>query len=100
MPELPEVETVVRTLRPMIVGARIQQVILHRPDILRPQGTDLSTALAGRTVTQLQRRGKKILIQFDDNSTLTVHLGMTGQLTVCRPDHPVRPHSHLTLRLP
>jgi formamidopyrimidine-DNA glycosylase len=99
MPELPEVETVVRTLRPRLVG-RAFGVIQHlRADILQPIGTDLNALLAGRQVTAIDRRGKRIILSLDDGNRFYVHLGMTGQLTVEASGAPVQPHTHLIVAI-
>jgi formamidopyrimidine-DNA glycosylase len=97
MPELPEVETVVRTLRPRLVGRVITAVRLERPDILDPAGTNLAGHLLGRAVTSVERRGKRIVITLDDENRFYVHLGMTGQLTVQAPGEPLQSHTHLVI---
>lgn len=84
MPELPEVETVVRGLRKIIVGSTIKSVTLNAP----PKSTVVSKqikpsrfdkALEGKQVLAVNRRGKNILIQLSDEMTLWVHLKMTGK---------------------
>jgi formamidopyrimidine-DNA glycosylase len=95
MPELPEVETVVRTLAPHLVGQRIAAIRHLRSDIVEPGDIDLISLLKNRRVTAIQRRGKKILIRLDTPATLCIHLGMTGRLTVEPPTHPIKPHTHL-----
>lgn len=97
MPELPEVETVVRTLRPRLLGKTVAQVTLLRADIIRSPHTDLPAKLPGVQVQAIHRRGKKILIALDNACTLCIHLGMTGQLTVESPAAPLRPHTHLLI---
>jgi formamidopyrimidine-DNA glycosylase len=99
MPELPEVETVVRTLRPRLVGSIIRAVRLERADILDPLGTDLAAHLVGRSVTTVERRGKRIIVALDNAERFYIHLGMTGQLTVVAADEPLRNHTHLVLEL-
>src|SRR4051794_32533404 len=99
MPELPEVETVVRTLRPRIVGRSIAGVVLHRADVLCPPGTNLPAELVGRAITSVDRRGKRIVFTLDGGSCFYVHLGMTGQLTVVARDAPAPPHTHLEIDL-
>jgi formamidopyrimidine-DNA glycosylase len=98
VPELPEVETVVRTLRPRLVGRTIARVDLRRPDIVRSGETDLPRRLLSRTVIGITRRGKKILIQLDD-ATICIHLGMTGRLTTEPVSAPLLPHTHMIWRL-
>src|SRR3954451_16126842 len=99
MPELPEVETVVTTLRPRVVGRTIERVALHRSDILSPPGTDLPAELRGRAIASVDRRGKRIVFTLDGGGRFYVHLGMTGQLTVVARDAPAPPHTHLEIDL-
>ena len=99
MPELPEVETVVRTLRPKLVGQVITGIQLRRPDILDPAGTDLAGHLLGHLVISVERRGKRIVITLDDRNRFYVHLGMTGRLTLEAPDAPLQTHTHLILEI-
>jgi formamidopyrimidine-DNA glycosylase len=99
MPELPEVETVVTTLRPRVVGRTIVGVTLHRADVLCPPDTDLQAELVGRAVTSVERRGKRIVFTLGDGGRFYVHLGMTGQLTVVARDAPAPPHTHLEIEL-
>src|SRR5262245_32877970 len=83
MPELPEVETVVRDLRPLLAGRTITGVRRSKHKLRRLWKPDWSTAAVGLRVEGVRRRGKWILIDTADNSTvLRVHLGMTGQFTV------------------
>lgn len=88
MPELPEVETVVRGLRPALVGRRLVRVEQRRPDLRFPLPERFADRLTGRTVTAVERRAKYILIRLDNSETWLAHLGMTGRFTV-RPG-PVR----------
>lgn len=99
MPELPEVQTVVTTLRPRLVGRRLVRAALHRADIVTPAGVDLCGHLAGRTVSSIDRRGKRIIFTLDDGCRFYVHLGMTGHLSVIAADTPAPPHTHLEVEL-
>jgi formamidopyrimidine-DNA glycosylase len=99
MPELPEVQTVVSSLRPRVTGSRVAAVRLHRTDIVSPAGVDLPSLLLGRTITTVDRRAKRIVFTLDDRDQFYIHLGMTGQLTVEPADAPVRPHTHLVIIL-
>jgi formamidopyrimidine-DNA glycosylase len=98
MPELPEVETVVRTLRPRLLGTAIRSVTVHRPDVVKPIDIDLRPALIGRTITSLARRGKRIVFQLDDGGCFYIHLGMTGRLTLANRRAPLEKHTHLVAR--
>jgi formamidopyrimidine-DNA glycosylase len=100
MPELPEVETVVRDLRKVIAGKRIIRVKLNRADVVRhPSGRKLVAELEKRVVVEVRRRGKFICCDLDDRNTLVFHLGMTGHLTVCTPIAKVVPHTHFVADL-
>jgi formamidopyrimidine-DNA glycosylase len=81
MPELPEVETVVRTLRPALVGRRILNAEFSQLRVLLGSPHDTTRALAGRRIRAVERYGKFIAIRLD-RGYLVVHLGMTGKLLV------------------
>lgn len=97
MPELPEVETVVRTLSAKVVGRTIHNVRLNRTDIVTPQGFDLARHLRGRNVVDITRRAKRIVVRLDNDDRFYIHLGMSGRLTIEKPDAPMLPHTHLVL---
>lgn len=81
MPELPEVETVVSDLKRKIVGKKITDVWSDWPKMLK--NIDFShfrKALLGKKISQVARRGKNIFIELDGNSTIAIHLKMTGHL--------------------
>jgi formamidopyrimidine-DNA glycosylase len=82
MPELPEVETVMRGLTPVWVGQRFDRVTLHRADLRRPFPDGLGQRLTGATVTACRRRAKYGLIDTDRGDTLVLHLGMSGRMRV------------------
>jgi len=85
MPELPEVETVRRSLESRLVGARISNCCVTEKKILRStRGVDI---LEGQTVLSLDRRGKYLIVETDRHHVI-VHLGMTGQLTIRDPNRP------------
>jgi formamidopyrimidine-DNA glycosylase len=82
VPELPEVETTVRGLRPVLEGERIASVETRRDDLRRPFPSDLRQRLTGARVTGLSRRAKYGLIATDRDDTLIFHLGMSGRWRV------------------
>ena len=84
MPELPEVETIVRGLRPALPGKTIEDLQVLRPDVLRQPPGDLSARLRGRTFKSLHRRGKNIVACLTEGVVLVVNLGMTGRLVLDR----------------
>lgn len=81
MPELPEVETVRRTLEASIVGKRITKVQVFLPKLVLPLGVDEFTAkVAGSSILRLDRRGKYLLVELSSSFTLIISLRMTGRL--------------------
>ena len=80
VPELPEVETVMRGLAPAWVGERFTRVTLNRGDLRRPFPEDLGQRLTGATVIACRRRAKYGLVDTDRGDTLILHLGMSGRM--------------------
>jgi formamidopyrimidine-DNA glycosylase len=100
MPELPEVETVARDLRPRIVGATIvgarcswaRTLPTHDP-------VAFADGVAGRTVLAVGRRAKQVVVELSGDAALTIHLKMTGQLFVVPASTPEDPYVRLVLEL-
>ena len=89
MPELPEVETVRRTLAEAVVGRPLGPMQTHRADVVRdPHG--VGPTPADRPIVELQRRGKQLALCFEGGPVLCVHLGMSGQLRLTPPP-PTKP---------
>jgi len=82
VPELPEVETVKRGLRPTIEGRKFTYVETRRGDLRIPFPEDFENRLTGRRVERLWRRAKYIMADLDAGETLVIHLGMSGRITV------------------
>lgn len=114
MPELPEVETVMRGLAPALEGRRMTEVKLRSKGLRFPFPPGFQASLEGRTVERLRRRAKYILAALDDGATLLIHLGMTGRFTIVKPEGQRRnlgefyfeadeaddgPHAHVRLTL-
>lgn len=99
MPELPEVETVRRSLEPHLVGRRVVTVDA-RPVRLREgiEPADWRARVEGRRFETLERRGK-YLIAHGERVAALFHLGMSGRLVLARPREPRAPHTHLVLGL-
>lgn len=101
MPELPEVETVVRGLRLRVLGRRILRLTIRQPLVVRGSLRGFRRALVGARVTGVGRRGKYILLALGTSrngapsTSWIVHLGMTGQFYVCRPAAPQLKHTHV-----
>lgn len=99
MPELPEVETVKRTLNELIVGKQIERVQVNLPRIIRrPEDPALfASMLAGHTFERVERRGKFLRLLLDE-LVLVSHLRMEGRYGVYRSDEPVEKHTHVIFR--
>jgi formamidopyrimidine-DNA glycosylase len=97
MPELPEVETVRRTLMPHLKGRTIRSAEFRQVRVLRGDADEMARRLAGRKILSLERRGKFIMMHLSDGGgVFTVHLGMTGNLAVAGE---VGKHTHAVLQL-
>ena len=97
MPELPEVETVRRGLDRHITGRVIGTVTVLHPRAIRRHlagPLDFASALAGRRIDRISRRGKYLWLALGDDALLA-HLGMSGQLLVGDPDRPIGPHARV-----
>ncbi len=95
MPELPEVEVVRRGLAPQLTGRRLTRAVVRAPRLRWPIPA-LDRLLAGREVRDVGRRGKYLLMGFDDG-WLIVHLGMSGTLLFTATPAPAQRHDHLDL---
>lgn len=96
MPELPEVETIRRSLDPVLVGRRIAAVRLRTPRLRLPLDEGLGAALAGRRVVATSRRGKYLLLDLDDGRAWIFHMGMSGRLRFHDEDDPaLEVHDHV-----
>ena len=82
MPELPEVETVRRGLDPVLSGARLSDVRLHRANLRYAFPKDFIKRLNGATVIKLERRAKYLLAWLDTQDVWVTHLGMTGRFHI------------------
>ena len=100
MPELPEVETVARDLRPRLVGATIVGARCSWARTLRTHDPEaFASAVAGRRVEAVGRRAKLVVVELSGDAVLTIHLKMTGQLFVVPAAAPVDPYVRLVLEL-
>jgi formamidopyrimidine-DNA glycosylase len=98
MPELPEVETVMRGLAKRLLGRRIVRASLHRADLRWPFPPGLAAALRGAEVLSFRRRAKYILMRVSGGASVLIHLGMSGRMLIDhRPTRPVGPHEHVVL---
>lgn len=97
MPELPEVESIVRRLRPALLGQVVEDIDLIRKDIVLP-GLRIET-LVGRRIAHVLRHGKTILLGFDPPVWAVIRLGMTGRCLLVPPGAERLPHTHAVVRL-
>ena len=81
VPELPEVETVRRTLAPVLEGRRLERVEISDPRLTRPlDPVEVARELEGERVHVVDRRGKYLVVRFESGRVLLIHLRMTGSL--------------------
>ncbi|MEF3274226.1 MAG: bifunctional DNA-formamidopyrimidine glycosylase/DNA-(apurinic or apyrimidinic site) lyase [Chloroflexus sp.] len=100
MPELPEVETVARSLAPQLLGRTIVGLAkLDWPPMLTPPAPDFAALVAGRRIEKIGRRAKWLLLSLDNEWTLAIHLRMSGHLLVAEPAAAAAPHVHFALDL-
>jgi len=98
MPELPEVETTLRGLEPHLSGQVVADVVIRNGKLRWPIPDDLPALLQTRTIRNLQRRAKYLLIAFD-HGTLILHLGMSGSLRILTSPTVADKHEHFDLQL-
>jgi formamidopyrimidine-DNA glycosylase len=102
MPELPEVETVVRGLQAVLPGRRIVEVRFNKTDFIDDPHL-VAENLPGKRIEAVRRHGKFIVMELSDvagkQTALLVHLGMTGKLMMIPADAPVLPHTHIFVTL-
>jgi len=95
MPELPEVEHVVRALRHVIVGRTIVATEVRLPKLIGPTSTAVfKRKLKSSRITGVSRRGKYILIELDSDRILAVHLRMTGKFLYLNAEDDLPKHAH------
>lgn len=101
MPELPEVETVRRSLRAALRDRRIAEVtrIAWARTIAEPAPDVFRELLHDRAILDVDRRAKYVVIRLDHDDALVVHLRMTGRLTIVDADEQPDQHTHVVLRL-
>ena len=100
MPELPEVQTILDALAPMIIHQEIEDVTpLWPPVIDRPEPDLFRRWMQGRRVEEVGRRGKYMLFRLDDDRWLIMHLRMTGKVRVVDAGAPLRAHDRLIFHL-
>ena len=100
MPELPEVETIRRTLLPILKDVLIDKIVVHEPRLRRPVNTrTLRRWLQGQKIRDITRRAKYLIFHFQNKALLIVHLGMSGSLQLAKPDDPAEKHTQVIFQL-
>lgn len=101
MPELPEVETVLRGLESRVLGRRIRTVQINRYDLRVRVPEDFGQRVTDSAIQNLHRRGKYIIIDFSHDLSGILHLGMSGRVRIFEPgvSYSARPHDHLLFHL-
>jgi formamidopyrimidine-DNA glycosylase len=100
MPELPEVETIVRGLARRLAGENIESVwIGPKPEPLKSPAQEIAAVLDGATIAGVRRAGKHIVFDLSGRGNWIIHLGMTGRILLCPSDLPHEKHTHLVARL-
>ena len=100
MPELPEIEAIKRVIEPQIQGLAIGQVTVNRPEVIaHPAADEFCTGIAGQCFTEIDRRGKFLILCLSSGDKVVLHLRMTGCLLVTSADYPEEKHTHLVFHL-
>lgn len=93
MPELPEVETTVRTIKPVLSGLKLKQVLVRNPN-LRWKIPTIIKKLKNVSIESITRRAKYILIETKEG-VIIIHLGMSGRLSILNKDIEPEKHDHV-----
>ena len=96
MPELPEVETIRCGLEPLVVGKRIDRVIVRTPKLRWPIPADLAQTLCGQVIRSVERRAKYLVFRCHSGSML-IHLGMSGRLRIISGPADPGKHDHVDI---
>src|SRR3954452_9992720 len=100
MPELPEVETVRARLEPVLTGRRFEHVEIGDPRLVRPyEPAEVAAELEGERVAAVERRGKYVIVRFESDRVLLIHLRMTGSLRHSSTGLHEDPHRRAVVRL-
>ena len=97
MPELPEVETVMRGLQARLQGHVIRHAQVHRADLRWKLPRGLAARLTGARVIGFRRRAKYMLMRLDGGTSVLIHLGMSGRMVIAHGHAEMAPHEHMTL---
>lgn len=99
MPELPEVETVVRALHGPLVGQTILEIRNYWPRQISPDLDEFQARIHGKQITAVERRAKYIVISLTEGETMIIHLRMSGHLSVVDKSEPPQKYVHTIFEL-
>jgi formamidopyrimidine-DNA glycosylase len=100
MPELPEVETVVRTLRPILIGSTIDFITFKYSKMIHPSESMFNNKIKGQTFKKIERIGKFIIFFFTNQAVVVTHLRMEGKfIEIKNPLDPLTRFAHLVFHL-
>ena len=97
MPEMPEVETVRRTLLPLIKGKTIKEVTVWYPKIITGDAKEFARQLTGKKIENIDRYAKYLLIRLSDNLTIVSHLRMEGKYRLVKINTKKDKHDHVQI---
>lgn len=97
MPELPEVETVRRTLKNFILQKQIEDIVVHYDNIVQGDTKEFIQTVKGQTITDIDRMGKYLIFKLDTDAIIS-HLRMEGKYNIVTADTPLNKHEHLTFK--
>jgi len=99
MPELPEVETIRRSLSRHILNAQIQEVLVRWPGAVEScEGREFRDVVKGLKITSIERRGKYLLITLDEGWSIIAHMRMTGRLVYHPDSYEPEKHTHVVFK--
>jgi formamidopyrimidine-DNA glycosylase len=99
MPELPDLEMVTSVLREQILGKQVEKASINHPLVVRDPTGDLCDRLIGKTLEGVRRRGKFLIVELSDSSSLVFAPMLTGRFLLCAPDKKITRRTILWLRL-
>lgn len=98
MPELPEVETTLQGIKPLMLNKTLRGIDVHTPKLRYPIPPDLTEIYSQHSFIKLERRAKYILLHADNGHTLILHLGMSGRLSNAAQKEPLAKHDHVIFK--
>lgn len=99
MPELPEVETICRTVEPKILNSRFVKIEQRNNNLRNPVPEDLGAKIINKEIIKIDRRAKYMLVYFADGLVMIMHFGMSGKITFPNSDEQLQKHDHFIAEL-